>query len=247
MGGLALAVYAFDRDGAVAVGVLALVRTVCAGFAAPFLGTLGDRHPRVRVMVASDLVRVVGVTTMAGIVFGGGPALIVYALAMIGSVAGTAFRPAQAALVPSLARTPEELTASNVASSTTEGIGIFAGPALGGFLLALTSTEVVFLATAALFLGSALLVAGIHEPRAEAEEDEGSSPPRRSSTAHSACSPSCSRSTRSTSAPRAWVCSTRRSAWVGSSGPWWRRHSSDAPDWRPTSASGCCSGGCRSS
>jgi MFS family permease len=172
MGGLALAVYAFDQDGAVAVGVLALVRTVCAGIAAPFLGTLGDRHPRVRVMVASDLVRVVGVTTMAAIVFGGGPALAVYALAILGSVAGTAFRPAQAALVPSLARTPEELTASNVASSTTEGIGIFAGPALGGFLLALTSTEVVFLATAALFLGSALLVAGIHEPRAEADEEE---------------------------------------------------------------------------
>jgi MFS family permease len=172
MGGLALAVYAFDQDGAVAVGVLALVRTVLAGLVAPFLGTLGDRHPRVRVMVASDLVRVVGVTTMAGIVFAGGSALIVYALAIVGSVAGTAFRPAQAALVPSLARTPEELTASNVASSTTEGIGIFAGPALGGFLLALTSTEVVFLATAALFLASALLVARIDEPRAEAEEEE---------------------------------------------------------------------------
>ena len=176
MGGLALAVYAFEQDGAVAVGVLALVRTVCAGLAAPFLGTLGDRHPRVRVMVASDLVRVVGVTTMAAIVLAGGPALIIYALAIAGSVAGTAFRPAQAALVPSLARTPEELTASNVASSTTEGLGIFVGPALGGFLLAATSTEVVFLATAALFLASALLVARIDEPRTEAEveEEEGS-------------------------------------------------------------------------
>ena len=176
MGGLALAVYAFDQDGAVAVGVLALVRTVCAGLAAPFLGTLGDRHPRVRVMVASDLVRVVGVTTMAAIVLAGGPALIIYALAIAGSVAGTAFRPAQAALVPSLARTPEELTASNVASSTTEGLGIFVGPALGGFLLAATSTEVVFLATGALFLASALLVARIDEPltEAEVEEEEGS-------------------------------------------------------------------------
>jgi len=173
MGGLALAVYAFDQDGAVAVGLLALVRTVCAGLVAPFLGTLGDRHPRVRVMVASDLVRVVGVSTMAAIVLAGGPPLVVYALAIVGSVAGTAFRPAQAALVPSLARTPEELTASNVASSTTEGVGIFIGPALGGFLLAATSTEVVFLATAVLFLASALLVARIDEPRAEAaEEDE---------------------------------------------------------------------------
>ncbi len=172
MGGLALAVFAFREDGAVAVGVLALVRTVCAGLVAPFLGTLGDRHPRVRVMVASDLVRVVGVSTMAAIVFAGGPPLAVYALAIVGSVAGTAFRPAQAALVPSLARTPEELTASNVASSTTEGVGIFIGPALGGFLLAATSTEVVFLATAALFLASALLVARIDEPRAEAAEEE---------------------------------------------------------------------------
>ena len=173
MGGLALAVYAFEQDGAVAVGLLALVRTVCAGLVAPFLGTLGDRHPRVRVMVASDLVRVVGVSTMAAIVLAGGPPLVVYALANVGSVAGTAFRPAQAALVPSLARTPEELTASNVASSTTEGVGIFIGPALGGFLLAATSTEVVFLATAVLFLASALLVARIDEPRAEAaEEDE---------------------------------------------------------------------------
>jgi len=173
MGGLALAVYAFEQDGAVAVGLLALVRTVCAGLVAPFLGTLGDRHPRVRVMVASDLVRVVGVSTMAAIVLAGGPPLVVYALAIVGSVAGTAFRPAQAALVPSLARTPEELTASNVASSTTEGVGIFIGPALGGFLLAATSTEVVFLATAVLFLASALLVARIDEPRAEAaEEDE---------------------------------------------------------------------------
>ena len=117
--------------------------------------------------------------------------------------------------MPSLARTPEELTASNVASSTTEGVGIFIGPALGGFLLAATSTEVVFLATAALFLASALLVARIDEPRAEAveeeDEEEGSflretldgftvlvgdsrspsssacSPHRRSSTALSAC------------------------------------------------------------
>jgi MFS family permease len=172
MGGLALAVFAFQEDGAFAVGLLALVRTVCAGVVAPFLGTLGDRYPRVKVMVASDLVRVAGVTAMVVIVAADGPPLGVYALAILGSIAGTAFRPAQAALVPSLARTPEELTASNVASSTTEGVGIFAGPALGGLLLAATSTEVVFLATAALFLASALLVARIEEPRAEREPDD---------------------------------------------------------------------------
>lgn len=171
-GGLALAVYAFRADGALAVGLLGLVRTAAAGVAAPFLGTLADRYPRVRVMVASDLVRVAGVTTMAVVVATGGPAVAVYVLAIVGSVAGTAFRPAQAALVPALARTPEDLTASNVTSSTTESVGIFAGPALGGLLLAATSTEVVFLVTAALFLASAVLVARIAEPSPAAGEEE---------------------------------------------------------------------------
>ncbi|MGH3033479.1 MAG: cyclic nucleotide-binding domain-containing protein, partial [Gaiellaceae bacterium] len=75
-----------------------------------------------------------------------------------------------AALLPSLARTPEELTAANVASSTIEGVGSFAGPALGGFLLAATGADVVFAATAAAFLWSAFNVAGI---RAESREPDG--------------------------------------------------------------------------
>ncbi|TMJ97585.1 MAG: cyclic nucleotide-binding domain-containing protein [Actinobacteria bacterium] len=94
---------------------------------------------------------------------------MIYGIAGFVYLAATAFRPAQAALLPSLAATPEELTAANVASSTIESVARFGGPALGGLLLAATSTRVVFAATVATFLWSALLVFGIRPPAAERE------------------------------------------------------------------------------
>ena len=68
------------------------------------------------------------------------------------TVLSTTFRPAQAALLPAVSRTPEELTAANVAQSTIASFGLFAGPALGGIFLAATSVEVVFAITAGTFV-----------------------------------------------------------------------------------------------
>ena len=83
---------------------------------------------------------------------------------LVGLIA-TAFRPAQAALLPNIARTPEELTAANVASSTIESVTMFGGPALGGLVLAVTSTSVVFAMSAAAFVWSAVLVSSISGAR----------------------------------------------------------------------------------
>ena len=55
------------------------------------------------------------------------------------TIANTPFRPAQAALTPSLARTPDELTAANAVASTHREHRVFAGPALAGLLLAVPS------------------------------------------------------------------------------------------------------------
>ena len=79
------------------------------------------------------------------------------------------FRPAQAALTPTLARTPDELTAANVVASAIESVGIFGGPAIGGLLLAATGTATVFVVTAATLLWSAVLIAGVN-PDARAEQ-----------------------------------------------------------------------------
>jgi len=158
---IALMVLVFDEGGAAALGVLTLVIMLAPGIAAPFTGILGDRFDRIRVMVAADLVRVVLMAAAAAVAFAGAPSEILYALAALSSVAGTAFRPAQAAVLPSLARTPEELTAANVASSTIESAGAFAGPALAGVIVALTDPGVSFAVAAGTFLWSAALLNGI--------------------------------------------------------------------------------------
>jgi MFS family permease len=103
-----------------------------------------------------------------------GPTALVYVLAGLVAIAYSAVRPAQAALLPSVAKTPKELTAANVTSSTIESLGIFGGPAIGGLLLAATGEEVVFGAAAAAFLLSAILIGRVRvdaqpEPRERRE------------------------------------------------------------------------------
>ncbi|HWN22769.1 MAG TPA: MFS transporter, partial [Gaiellaceae bacterium] len=170
---VALAVYAYGEGGAAAVGLVGVIRLLPSALAAPFVAVAADRFPRERVMVVTDLIRVPLMVLVAVTIYWDGPAAIVYAAVGLASIVGTAFRPAQAALLPSLARTPEELSAANVTSSTVESIGTFVGPALGGILLAATNPEIVFGVNALTFVWSALMVAGIravaHEPAEPAD------------------------------------------------------------------------------
>ena len=104
-----------------------------------------------------------------------GPALVVYALAILVGIVGLSFRPAQAALLPSLAANPSELTAANVTSSTINSIGFFVGPLVAGLLLAVFDVGAVFLFDAVTFVWSAIMVFGVRP--VEAARDGGSEPP----------------------------------------------------------------------
>ena len=172
---VALAVYAYREDGALAVGLLATVRWLCAGLAAPVAGVIGDRYSRVRVMAASDLVRALMLVAMSIIVLADGPVPAVYGLAILATLSATPFSPAQAALLPQLARSPAELTAANATTSAVDNVGSFFGPALGGLLVAGAGVEVVFATAAALHLWSAVLVGTIRhsDQREPKEADEG--------------------------------------------------------------------------
>ncbi len=159
--GIVVFVYSYEQGGAKAVGLVGLARWFSAAIASPFAAVLGDRYDRRWVMVSSDLARAALIGCAALAVYADATPFAVYILAVLVSVVATAFRPAEAALIPSLARTPEELTAANVAASTIESVGTFAGPAIGGLLLAAVGTSVAFLVTGALMLWSALFIAGI--------------------------------------------------------------------------------------
>jgi MFS family permease len=170
--GIAVVVYAYEQGGATAVGVVTMVRWLAAAVASPFAALLGDRYDRRWVMVGSDLVRAALIGTAALAVSADAPPLVVYALASLVGVAATPFRPAQAAMTPTLAETPEQLTAANVTASSIESVGIFGGPALGGLLLVAAGPATVFAVTTATLVWSAVLVAGIpaaHAARAARE------------------------------------------------------------------------------
>lgn len=168
--GIALAVYAYRDGGAAAVGLIGLVRFLPSAIASPFAAVLGDRFRRERVIVGAELTRAALLGASTVVVLLDGPPAVVYLLAALVAIAYSAVRPAQAALLPALAKNPQELTAANVTSSTIESLGIFGGPAIGGLVLAATSPDVVFGGAAVAFLTSALLVSRVRvdvqpEPR----------------------------------------------------------------------------------
>ena len=163
---VALSVYAYRHGGASAVGVVWLLRTLPAAAVAPFTAVLSDRYRRERVMLIGNLVRAAAAGATAAAVVWGAPTELVYALSILVAMVGTSFWPAQTAILPTLSRTPAELTGANTVSTTLDNVGTFLGPALCGLLLVLTSIEAAFLATGAAFVVSALLLTRVHTERA---------------------------------------------------------------------------------
>ncbi len=159
---IAVSVYAYRHGGATAVGVFSFVRLGAASLVAPLAASIADRHRRERVMLGSDSLRVLTIAAAAAAAFAHAPPIVVYVLATLTTIAGTVFRPAEAALLPTLARSPEELTAANVSSSTFDSLGSFIGPALGALLLVAGGPGVVFALTAVTFAWSASFVARVH-------------------------------------------------------------------------------------
>lgn len=180
---VAVAVWAYGVGGPSAVGIWAAVKYVSMALFAPVGSYVGDRMPRKRVLISADLLRVVIVTGATACLFAGTPPWPVFVLGTVASLIGGVFRPTQMAWMPSLTDRPEELTAANAVSSTLESLAFFVGPAIGAALIAVTNVETVFLANAATFLFSALMVMRIRPivrekagTPAESATNEGAEP-----------------------------------------------------------------------
>src|SRR4051812_12298003 len=173
---IVVVLYAYDHGGGVMVGIVGALRLFGSAIVGPFAGVIADRYPRRLVLIGTDAVRSVCLVLAAAVDAADGPAWLVISFVVLFALVQSAFRPAFSALLPSLARTPEDLTAANVTASAVEAVTLFLGPTIAGVIVAAGGTVSGFLTGAALFAWSAVLFALVRtreEPRTEEELPRG--------------------------------------------------------------------------
>jgi len=156
-GWLALVVYAFSRGGAAEAGFIGFAVGLPAILVAPTAAILGDRHPRSRVMFTAYVSQAVAFAA-AGAALMLGEALAGYALGVVAMALIALTRPLLASLLPEIARSPEELTAGNVASGLGEGFGALGGSLLAGVLFALAGAPFVLVAGGGVMVVASILL-----------------------------------------------------------------------------------------
>ncbi len=172
---IALAVFAYNKGGATAVGVLGVVRILPAAFAGPLAAGLLDRMRADRILLAAGILRTIAIGAAGLAVSGGAGTLPVFVLIGIESLLSTMVRPLQTSALPFLATTPGELTAANLSLTTIESVGMLLGPALAGLMLAVWSPGAVLLVTAAAYAASTVLIAAIPAWRSPVARGSGAS------------------------------------------------------------------------
>lgn len=158
---VAILVFAYSRGGAGEVALVAVMQLAPAAVVAPLAASFGDRYPRERVLLAAYLLQAAVTAAMAASLMGHIPVALVYLLAAAANTSITLTRPVQAAILPSLSRTPAELTAANVTAGSIETTAILIGPAVAGIVLQALGPSLVFAGAAALSLLGAILVSGL--------------------------------------------------------------------------------------
>jgi Cyclic nucleotide-binding domain/Major Facilitator Superfamily len=161
---IALLIYAYERGGATTAGVVAVVQLIPAAIFAPLAASFCERHSPTRVLGVGYFAQTGAMAATAVVLLADGPAAAAYALAAVAATAVTVARPAQAVLLPSLARTPEELTAANVVSGWIESVAVLGAPAVAGILFSAGGAGTVFAVMAGCTLVSAVLVGPVRRP-----------------------------------------------------------------------------------
>jgi hypothetical protein len=157
---IGMLVYSYSHGGATVAGLVAVAQLVPAAAVAPFTAAIADRRSPAVLLAGGYLIQAAGAAATAAAVLAGAP-VAAYAVVVIVAAAYTGTRPAQAMLMPSVAATPDQLTAANVLVGWVEAAGLAASGLMAGALIALGGVATVFAVCAGLGVGAALLVAGL--------------------------------------------------------------------------------------
>ncbi len=158
-----LALFPTRGAGATHLAGIFIVRMLPSIVWAPVAGVVADRFPRGQVMVACDLGRAL---VVLGYLLIRGPedVLWIYALMFAQETMSCFFEPARAAALPQVVP-PHALLAANSLSGATWSAMLAIGAALGGVLAAGLGARAAFLADAASYLVSAIIIGSIGIPR----------------------------------------------------------------------------------
>src|SRR5215468_9489372 len=157
----AASVYAFSAGGAGLVAVLGLLKALPGAFLVPLVTSGSDRVRRERLLIATVVPRVLLLGLAAAAMSGSGQGVLVVVLAGLEGGLASAFRQVQAALLPWLARTPDELTSANTAASVMQAAAVLVGPALAAGLLSVGTARSAMYVTCGLVAAAAVLLAGV--------------------------------------------------------------------------------------
>jgi MFS family permease len=166
-----LAIYSLllDLTGKASSVALALVLQVLPHtLLGPLAGMVNDRFSRRKIMIVSDLLRMVIVACML-LVRSRGSVWVIYPLLFLETVMVAFFEPARSAVIPNIVAENDVIVA-NTLSSATWSFDLAIGSVLGGLVAAWLGRDTVFLLNALSFAVSALLISRMRFVESHADE-----------------------------------------------------------------------------
>jgi CRP-like cAMP-binding protein len=170
--GTTVAIHAYPVGGALLVGLVGF-RFFPAAVAGLVTAQFADTHRRERVLTATATIRALTSGLVAASLALNLPFAIPLLLVWFDAAAGSAYRPAQATLLPTLVHTPTEFTSATALASHAKSSGQMFGALAGGLLVAGLPIAIAVSAATVLYAASALTTARIRAPAPPASPGVG--------------------------------------------------------------------------
>ncbi len=170
---IALGFWVLATTGSTALmGTLMAASTLPGVIISPFAGVMIDRYNKKALLVLMDVIRGISIILLSFASFKGFIAIwMVFATGIILSVCGAIFRPGVNSSIPELAP-PSKITNANAAFAVVTNGANMIGNALGGFLLKLFGSTLMFFFNGISYLFSGLSIFFIKIPKKEKKDNQ---------------------------------------------------------------------------